>query len=227
MNINEKAFLDYIDDNAQAIGYGRMMQMVSQEWRRKDPIGALMVGTAYGLVEQNIDIFNSKYRMVDAWSVVIQKNGETIVGATYLNQQLAEDIAAEIRQAKPDREVYVTDSVITLFEGQKALFDRLFYEAEESTMRGIVEVDGDPAFLGGWDKALVQLKQGRRVARRGWNGKDMWLSLVPAWSYNPSGSVPSLGLEKAPWIGMKTADNKFVPWLASQTDQLAEDWVLV
>ena len=33
--------------------------------------------------------------------------------------------------------------------------------------------------------------------------------------------------EVAPWIGMKTADNKFVPWLASQTDILAEDWEVV
>lgn len=31
----------------------------------------------------------------------------------------------------------------------------------------------------------------------------------------------------APWIGMKTADDCFVPWLASQTDLLAEDWEIV
>ena len=30
-----------------------------------------------------------------------------------------------------------------------------------------------------------------------------------------------------PWIGMKTADNAFVPWLASQTDMLSEDWIFV
>jgi hypothetical protein len=34
-------------------------------------------------------------------------------------------------------------------------------------------------------------------------------------------------IELLPWIGMKTADNKFVPWLASQTDILAEDWEIV
>jgi hypothetical protein len=28
----------------------------------------------------------------------------------------------------------------------------------------------------------------------------------------------------SPYIGMKTADNKYIPWLASQTDMLAEDW---
>lgn len=30
-----------------------------------------------------------------------------------------------------------------------------------------------------------------------------------------------------PWIGLKTADDCFVPWLASQTDMLAEDWTVV
>ncbi len=34
-------------------------------------------------------------------------------------------------------------------------------------------------------------------------------------------------IELCPWIGMKTADNKFVPWLASQTDILAEDWQII
>ncbi|WP_230202564.1 DUF2829 domain-containing protein [Paenibacillus ihumii] len=76
-------------------------------------------------------------------------------------------------------------------------------------------------------QAIEVLKQGEKVARKGWNEKGMWLTLVPAWSYNPSGSVPSLGLEKLSWIGMKTADDKFVPWLASQTDMLSEDWTIV
>nr|WP_036642100.1 DUF2829 domain-containing protein [Paenibacillus durus] len=74
--------------------------------------------------------------------------------------------------------------------------------------------------------AVEALKAGKRVARAGWNGRVMWLTLVPACRYNPS-DVNSLGLEKLPWIGMKTADNKFVPWLASQTDVLAEDWQVI
>lgn len=35
------------------------------------------------------------------------------------------------------------------------------------------------------------------------------------------------GMENLPYLEMKTADNKLVPWLASQTDILAEDWVIV
>jgi hypothetical protein len=77
--------------------------------------------------------------------------------------------------------------------------------------------------------ALSLLKSGMRVARSGWNGKNMWLVLVPAYDYVPSNGVPValLGLQKLPWIGMKTATNDFVPWLASQTDMLAEDWEAV
>jgi len=68
------------------------------------------------------------------------------------------------------------------------------------------------------------------VARSGWNGKSMWLVLVEGYDYNPktdNSAVHALGFEKLPWIGMKTADSKFVPWLASQTDILSDDWRIV
>ena len=80
--------------------------------------------------------------------------------------------------------------------------------------------------------ALEALKQGRKVAREGWNGKNMWLKIVnhyevnedlaEVWHRKEGSPTPLL-----PWLGMKTADNKFVPWLASQTDLLAEDWVIL
>lgn len=73
--------------------------------------------------------------------------------------------------------------------------------------------------------ATEALKLGLRVARAGWNGKGMWLKLITDWNGN-IGSLPE-DYEALPWIGMKTADNKFVPWLASQTDVLADDWVIV
>jgi hypothetical protein len=80
--------------------------------------------------------------------------------------------------------------------------------------------------------AIEALKNGQRVARSGWNGKDMWLGLVLAYDYNPNSSsgvasAHALGFVKLPWIGMKTADDKFVPWLASQSDMLADDWLIV
>ena len=74
--------------------------------------------------------------------------------------------------------------------------------------------------------ALKALKAGQRVARAGWNGKGMWL-WIPEPLDEFCTKVFACGddaFEAAPWIGMKTADDKFVPWLASQTDVLAEDW---
>ena len=74
--------------------------------------------------------------------------------------------------------------------------------------------------------AIEALKQGKKVARTGWNGKGMWLKLIKGnevqihnngfgpkneFDHNWRERVP----EFLPWIGMKTADNKFVPWLSS------------
>ena len=75
--------------------------------------------------------------------------------------------------------------------------------------------------------AIELLKGGHRVAREGWNGKGMWLGLVNTGYYDVGCSVVNDIDSLLPWIGMKTADDKFVPWLASQTDVLAEDWQIV
>ncbi len=82
-------------------------------------------------------------------------------------------------------------------------------------------------------EALVALKNGEKVSRTGWNGKGMFLFLVPGSTFEVS-RAPLLGIyptgtviNYCPHIDMKTADDKVVPWLASQTDVLAEDWNLV
>lgn len=81
--------------------------------------------------------------------------------------------------------------------------------------------------------ALVQIKAGARVARAGWNGKDMFIFLVPGSTFEvnrqPMLSVFGEGtkVEYHAHIDMKTAQGYVVPWLASQADLLAEDWVMV
>ena len=80
--------------------------------------------------------------------------------------------------------------------------------------------------------ALKMLKAGERVLRRGWNGKGMWLALVTGddWKLNFRGppwlkGCGDLGHTMLPWIAMRTVQGGLVPWLASQTDILAEDWI--
>ena len=81
--------------------------------------------------------------------------------------------------------------------------------------------------------ALAALKNGKRVARDGWNGKGMFLFLVlgshfkvnrpPLLGIYPEGT----GIDYRPHIDMKTAQGDVVPWVASQSDLLCEDWEVV
>ena len=67
----------------------------------------------------------------------------------------------------------------------------------------------------GW--AIDQLKGGKKVVRQGWNGRGMFIEL----------QVPDEHSKmQHPYIFMSPVDRKLVPWLASQTDMLAEDWEL-
>jgi hypothetical protein len=81
----------------------------------------------------------------------------------------------------------------------------------------------------GW--AVKQMWNGSRVRRAGWDGKGMFLILFDDWvgsrtdiSVNEERKDPLYSLEKLPFVAMKTADDKLVPWLCSQTDLLATDW---
>jgi hypothetical protein len=68
----------------------------------------------------------------------------------------------------------------------------------------------------GW--ALEQLRTGKKIAREGWNGKGQFLEL----------QVPDANSKMTlPYIYITTVSGDLVPWLASQTDILSVDWVVV
>jgi len=90
--------------------------------------------------------------------------------------------------------------------------------------------------------AIRAMKDGKKVARAGWNGKGMWVA------YTPGGTFPKEFAKDGhaakhradeivagegwvvllPHIDMRAADGSMViGWLASQTDMLAEDWTVV
>jgi hypothetical protein len=81
--------------------------------------------------------------------------------------------------------------------------------------------------------ALNEIKAGKKVSRNGWNGKGMFVFLVPGSVFQAS-RPPLLGIYPEGTtiryhghVDMKTADGMVVPWLCSQTDLLAEDWGVV
>lgn len=66
--------------------------------------------------------------------------------------------------------------------------------------------------------AIRWLRAGHKVSRGGWNGKGMWLALQVPDEHSKMG---------LPYIYMSTVGGALVPWLASQTDVLGDDWGIV
>ena len=81
-----------------------------------------------------------------------------------------------------------------------------------------------------YEIALAGIKLGEKWARAGWNGKGMFIFLVPGSTYvvnrAPLNKIYPEGTEVNyhAHIDMRTADGMIVPWMCSQTDILAEDW---
>jgi hypothetical protein len=68
-------------------------------------------------------------------------------------------------------------------------------------------------------EALAEIKMhGARVSRAGWNGKGMFITL----------QVPDEHSKmQRPYLYIKSVDNALVPWVASQSDLLSDDWEIV
>lgn len=81
--------------------------------------------------------------------------------------------------------------------------------------------------------AIEAAKKGAKITRRGWNGKGMFLYYVPEGRYPArTDAAKSIAAEDGKvdygaYIAIKTAKGNVVPWLASQTDMLADDWEVV
>jgi hypothetical protein len=81
--------------------------------------------------------------------------------------------------------------------------------------------------------ALVELRDGQKLSRAGWNGRGMYVVLQRGY---PEGvpvnanTAEATGIPEGtvcvfrPYLLMRTADGEFVPWVASQSDLLADDW---
>lgn len=80
-----------------------------------------------------------------------------------------------------------------------------------------------------FETALTCAKSGGKIARAGWNGKGMWVRHVDLYTDKEFRVREEPGSEGTwlPFLVMKTADGKIVPWLASQTDLLTHDWEVV
>lgn len=122
---------------------------------------------------------------------------------------------------------YVIQSDGYVYLNPKDVFERK-YSSEQPNTNSLT-----------FGEAIYHMKMGSRIARAGWNGKNMWLAYSPGakalpaekfWAGpNRAYAVVSGGTaDVLPCITMKTATGEILMgWLASQTDMLAEDWQIV
>lgn len=87
----------------------------------------------------------------------------------------------------------------------------------------------------GFSIALMAVKLGKRAHRTGWNGKGMYIYMVNEGRYPPTTEAGKAIAERQsdglvpyrPYVAMFTVDGDVVPWVVSQTDLLADDWLIM
>lgn len=124
--------------------------------------------------------------------------------------------------ATPNKAPAVGDYVVRYSDGYTSWSPKKAFE------EGYTSADAMP-----FGDALQALKEGRKVARRGWNGEGMFLFLVPGSTFKVN-RAPLLGIYSEgteinyrPHIDIRTASGEIGIWVPSQCDALADDWYIV
>lgn len=121
----------------------------------------------------------------------------------------------------------------------KAEFEKSCYEpcetaccTDEDVPRGCNEGESwGPVENMTFGQALEAVKHGLRVARKGWNGKGMYVFLAKDPEFRTDADISEFekhGVEVSDLLVLRTAQGTLQPgWLATQSDMLAEDWLIV
>ena len=85
-------------------------------------------------------------------------------------------------------------------------------------------------------QAIEAAKSGKKVARKGWNGAEMYAVIMPGYpdgiavnetTANAHGIPSGTIMKFRPYWALKTAQNDIATWAPSGSDSLAEDWVVL
>lgn len=212
----------------------------SEESSNDKASGAILqLATPAGNTEKAVDAaFVEKYEpQVGGYYVEFESNDPMYWPAPLFGDgepMTEEDEAAmmeELAEAEAAEEAKIQE-VISSVRAERA--DEI--EALRRQIDDLQQKQAEPSKTKGLDfgAALAFLRAGHKVARHDWNGKGMWLVLVPGRKgveMYPGSAYMGAGIEVAdinPHIDMKTVQGAMQPgWLASQSDMLADDWFVV
>ena len=122
-----------------------------------------------------------------------------------------------------DKYLFANMAVSALLDFEKPMTKKHHFSEEfiEKVISDSENEQNDEPTLHSFGWALRQLKKGLKVARKGWNGKGLWLELQRPDAHSKM-TLPYIYMNYPK--GDKYHDGCRVPWLASQTDMLEEDW---
>ena len=87
-----------------------------------------------------------------------------------------------------------------------------------------------------FSRALTEVRLGSKITREGWNGRGMFVVFQAGYPQGiaiNANTAQATGIPEGtvrqfrPYLMMSTADGSFVPWVASQTDLLGLDWIIL
>ena len=178
----------------------------------------------------------SNFKVTGEASCVDAKNFNKELGETYALENAVEKLwelegyllANKLCTAPQDPDHELTEDEVATLASNGSLCDCTWVELD-GTEHPIEKGD-----LVDFGTALHLMELGERVQREGWNGKGMFVYIVPAASYPAQrnakgvlvGDYPDDMVPYSAYIALKTASGEVVPWTISQSDALAIDWCL-
>lgn len=139
------------------------------------------------------------------------------------NNDVAE-LKAEVAELKADL-VSTNVTVAQLIAQMETKADKA---ASASLVRKVIDSAGTKTENMSFGEALEAVKNGKKIARKGWNGKGQYVFLIEGMELTEFIVKNKLDDFATGVLAIKTSnDITQVGWLASQTDMLASDWYIV
>lgn len=143
--------------------------------------------------------------------------------------------------------LFINGTVVTGLMKQRSRFVDGFKDVEDRALEISTDAIVEPIRDLCYSKALMMVKKGFRITRAGWNASNQWIRYINPYAPHPDQFEESAVLKPGTlnpyfkaadinkyaegsmvsWLGIKTTQNAFVPWVASQTDTLANDWIVL
>ena len=147
--------------------------------------------------------------------------GHIIAVTARPGETMGQAVVRTLKALSHDEEIKETCGNTTEPEAQQSVAQRIKQDADARRLRNAYSASSAPHTFG-FGTALNGIKNGGKVARLGWNGKDQWITLIKA------GNAVFKGYDTQDCLGLKNAQGNMLPgWCPLQGDLFAEDWYVV